>query len=178
MRPLDPRVVLLGAAALWAVAVCACGEARESSSGQELLAALGTAQALAHEADEYEARGDRERALERARAILEVPFPTQVAEREDVRLDAWGRVAELELALHREQAARTAIDSGLREVTRRSYFEARLYVVSGRVHRARAAALREAGDEEGAARASDAALEALEQSIEINAAVMGLDRPE
>jgi len=142
---------------------------------QALLSAIGTAEALQHQADELEARGDRAAAIERARAALDVPFPAGAPERQDVRLDAWGRIAELELGRGEDAAAEEAVRAGLGEASRRSYFEARLFVVLGRIHRARATAARAAHDEDAARRESDAALEALERSIAINAEVLGID---
>jgi hypothetical protein len=162
----------LGLAVL-GLALAACGS---RGNDQALLAAIGMAQARMHEADELEDRGDRAAAIESAREVLDVPFPEGAPEREDVRLDAWGRIAELELARGDDAAAERATDEGLREVTRRGYFEARLYIVRGRIHRARAESFRAAGDEASARRESDAALEALERSIDINAEVLGIQR--
>ena len=157
------------------VLLAACGGGSGSTSDQRLLAAIGTAQARMHEADELEARGDREAAIARARDVLDVPFPHGAPEREDVRLDAWGRIGELELGRGDDAAAERAVTEGLREVTRASYFGARLHVVRGRLHRERAARARASGDEGTARRESEAAIEALEQSIAINAEVLGLE---
>lgn len=155
-------------------ALVGCGAERASSSPPDasLLAALGTAQALQHRADELEDTGEIARAVVEARRVLDVPFPAGAAEREDVRLDAHGRIAELELARGALEAADAALDAGLSEATRDSYFRARLRVVRGRVLRARAAALRASGDEAGARTASEAALVALEESIAENQRVL------
>lgn len=167
---MSARLAMLLALALLA----ACGGGSRSTSDQRLLAAIGTAQARMHEADELEARGDRAAAIARAREVLDVPFPHGAPEREDVRLDAWGRIGELELGRDDDVAAERAVSEGLREVTRASYFAARLYVVQGRIHRERAARARESADQETARRESETAIEALERSIEINAEVLGL----
>ncbi|MFO0684593.1 MAG: hypothetical protein U0234_21235 [Sandaracinus sp.] len=150
------------------------GEASAVAPSQALLSALGTAQALQHESDEREARGEIDLAVASARRILEVPFDADAPEREDVRLDAYGRLAELELARSDDAAAEREAQAGLGESTRDSYFRARLHVVLGRVHQARAAALRERGDENGARVESEAAIDALERSIAINRVVLGL----
>lgn len=141
---------------------------------QALLSAIGTAQALQHEADEHEAQRDLPAALESARRVLDVPFPPGAPEREDVRLDAYGRIAELELVSGDDAAAERDATAGLGEASRDSYFRARLHVVLGRIHQARAAAARERGDEATARTESEAAITALETSITINRAVLGL----
>ena len=141
---------------------------------QQLLSAIGTAQALQHESDEREAQEDLPGAIEAARRVLDVPFPVGAAEREDVRLDAFGRIAELELARHDLDAATARATSGLSEATRDSYFRARLHVVLGRIHQERAARLRDGGDADGARNESEAAIGELEQSIAINRIVLGL----
>lgn len=141
---------------------------------QVLLSAIGTATALQHESDELEARGDVPGAIAAARRILDVPFPSGAAEREDVRLDAYGRIAELELVRDDAAAAESQASAGLAEATRDSYFRARLHVVLGRVHERRAAHLRDVGDETGARTESEAAIDELERSIAINRVVLGL----
>lgn len=161
------------------LSLAAAGCASESSPRpgaptQVLLSAIGTAQALQHESDEHEARGDLVLAIATARRVLEIPFPTDAAEREDVRLDAFGRIAELELAQGDASAAETQASAGLSEATRDSYFRARLHVVLGRVHQSRAAHLRETGDETAARTESEAAITELEASIAINRVVLGL----
>ncbi len=161
-----------------AVAVVGCAEQRSGGApgrpSQGLLSAIGTAQALQHESDELEARGELPGAIAAARRILDVPFPPDAAEREDVRLDAYGRIAELELAREDTAAAEAQADAGLRESTRDSYFRARLHVVLGRVHQSRAAHLRDTGDATGARTESEAAIDELERSIAINRVVLGL----
>jgi hypothetical protein len=161
-------------AALLSLTLACSPPAREHP--QALLAALGTAQALQHEADEREARGEITEAIATVERVLEVPFPAAAPEREDVRLDAWGRIAELDLARADDVQAEEAARTGLAEATRDSYFRARLHVVMGRIHQARAERLRAAGDADGARAESESALSELESSIDINAAVLGIDR--
>lgn len=138
-----------------------------------LLAALGIAQGLQHEADVLEARGDHAGALAKIDAVLAIDFPL-VPEREDVRLDAYGRLAELHLVARDAAAAEREVERGLAESTRTSYFRARLYLVRGRVHEARAAAARTAGDEERAREEGRLAIEAYDRGIAINREVLGM----
>lgn len=171
MKPL-----IVFALVLASIAGCSSQQGTDSRplASQALLSAIGTAQALQHESDVHEARGEVALAIESARRVLDVPFPSGAAEREDVRLDAFGRIAELELSRSDTGAAETQANLGLSESTRDSYFRARLHVVLGRVHEVRAEHLRETGDEAGARTESEAALDELEQSIAINRVVLGI----
>lgn len=153
---------------------CAAEEVRPRVD-ERLLAALGLAQSYQHQADELVDIGQRDQAIQKVRQVLEIPFPEGVPEREDVRLDAHGRLGELHLDDGDETAATASIDRGLAESTRNSYFKARLFSVRGRVLRARAARLRDAGEEEASREASRQAIEAFEQSIEINRHVLGME---
>jgi hypothetical protein len=143
-----------------------------SVSRAERLATIGIAQALLHEADVLEGLGQRGEATLRAERVLSLELAPEDPLREPLRLDAHGRLAELALADGRLDAADAAIDRGLAEVRDRSYFEARLHLVRGRVLEARAAAHRAAGLEEEAQAALRAALEAHERSISINEALL------
>jgi tetratricopeptide (TPR) repeat protein len=167
----------IGLAVALALAACANQERPEperTQVDQQLLAALGMAQSYQHQADELEVMGDREAALTKVRLVLEIPFPEGTPEREDLRLDAWGRLAELHLAGDALDDAETAIGQGLAEASRASYFQARLFAIRGRVFRTRAASLREAGNEEASREMSRRAIETFEQSIAINRQVLGL----
>jgi len=166
------RCVALACIAIGLLA-CERGE-RRVVIDERLLAALGLAQAYQHQADELASLGRRREAIARVHAILEIPFPAGVPEREDVRLDAHGRIAELLLEEGDEAGALERIGEGLAEASRASYFKARLHAVAGRVHREQARRLREAGDQDGARAASRAAIVDFERSIEINRLVLGL----
>jgi hypothetical protein len=107
----------------------------------------------------------------RVERILELPFP-EGTDRQDVRLDAHGRLAELELARNDAAAARARAEQGLAEASRDSYFHARLLLVLGRVQQAEAAALRARGEEDAARSVSVAAVTTLEQSIAMNERVL------
>lgn len=138
-----------------------------------LLAALGIAQGLQHEADVLEARADHAGARGKIGEILTIDFPN-VPEREDVRLDAFGRLAELDLVARDDAAAEREVTRGLAESTRASYFRARLHLVLGRIHEARAASARTAGDEERARDEGRRAIEAYDRGIAINRQVLGM----
>lgn len=173
MRPRSPIVLLLALI----LTACPQGERERPERrpvDQRLLAALGLAQSYQHQADELEALGQREAALAKVRQVLEIPFPSGAPEGEDLRLDAWGRIAELRLAGGDLDGADQALTRGLAEASRTSYFKARLHAVRGQVLQARAAQLREAGRDDEAREISRRAIEALEQSIAINRQVLGL----
>ncbi len=138
-----------------------------------LLAALGIAQGLQHEADVLEARGDLVGARAKLAEVLRIDFP-RVPEREDVRLDAYGRLAELQLVARDDAGAEQSVARGLAEATRSSYFRARLHLVTGRLHEARAASARTAGDEERARAEGRLAIDAYDRGIAMNREVLGL----
>jgi hypothetical protein len=169
----------LGLGCVFVLAGCGSDAPRREVGppSQALLASIGTAQALQHESDTYAERGDVDQAMSSAHRVLDIPFPTGAPEREDVRLDAYGRMAELELDRDALTAAEAHVSAGLAEVTHESYFGARLHLLLGRIHEARAAARREASDEDGARAESQLALDELEQSIAINRVVLGLSAP-
>ena len=172
-------VLPIFAAVFFVLAVCACApEERHATETRQaidtrLLAALGIAQGLQHEADVLEARGEHAAAQAKMGEVLALEFP-RVPEREDVRLDAYGRLAELHLVAREDVAAEQAVARGLAESTRTSYFRARLYLVSGRVHEARAASARTDGDEERARSEGRLAIEAYDRGISINREVLGM----
>jgi tetratricopeptide (TPR) repeat protein len=173
------RARFIAAALVGLVAgLTACADVRVDRRvvDEQLLAALGLAQSYQHEADELEAAGDRAQALARVRQVLEIPFPEGAPESEDVRLDAWGRAAELQLADGDHDGAEETVRRGLAEATRTSYFKARLHAVRGRILRARAELLRAAGRDEEGRQVGREAIEAFEQSIAINREVLGMDQ--
>lgn len=157
------------------VVLSACAAPERDDDGLALLASLGVAEGLMRQADSLEATGDVAGAIERAEQILTIDFPAG-PDREDVRLDAHGRIAELELARGDAAAARARAQAGLEEASRDSYFHARLLLVLGRVQEAEATRARDAGDTEAARRMSLDAVATLEQSIAMNQRVLtGLD---
>jgi tetratricopeptide (TPR) repeat protein len=116
--------------------------------------------------------GDRAAAIERAERVLSLELSEDDPLREPLRLDAYGRLAELQLAQGSIEEAEAKVDRGLGSGSTHSYFEARLHLVRGRVLEARAASLREAGDRSRAEEMLRAALAEHERSIEINEALL------
>ncbi len=136
------------------------------------LSTIGIAQALMHETDVLEAMGDRAGAITRAERVLTLELAEGDPLREPLRLDAWGRLAELQLAAGSLDDASASLDHGLGEAGADSYFEARLHLVRGRVLEARASVHREAGESERADELLRAALAEHERSIAINEALL------
>lgn len=178
------RVAVLFLAGL--VGLSACGRSADlerapqlarNPSTAERLSTIGIAQALMHETDVLEGMGDRAGAIERAERVLSLELADDDPLREPLRLDAFGRVAELALADAEVLRAEVAIERGLAEVSERSYFEARLYMVRGRALEMRAATHRQEGDAALADAELRAALEAHERSIEINEGLLAGEEP-
>lgn len=151
---------------------CAKSHAPEPPSREAAMAVLGTVRALHHEADVYESTGDFERAANAMRRALAVPLPAGLAEADDVRADAWGRLAELDLRRERPDEALAHADEGIRNTPRESVLQARLYMVRGQCLRALADRATQQGDGVTAARRRDEALAALEHSIEVNGRIL------
>lgn len=141
---------------------------------EKLLSALGLAQSYQYQADELVELDKRPEAIEKVLLVLDIPFPPQAPEREDIRLDAFGRLAELSLDEGNEEGASSFLSKGLSESSRQSYFKARLYAVRGKILRAKAKRLRDEGSVEDSRQASRDAIEAFEKSIDINKQVLGL----
>jgi tetratricopeptide (TPR) repeat protein len=145
---------------------------------QATMALLGTARALHHEADVYEAAGDFARASQAMERVLALRLPPTFADAEDVRADAWGRLAELDLRRADPDRALARVDEALRATPRESVLQARLYMVRGQALRALAERAAAAHDEPAAARRREEALAALERSIAINERILrGLTAP-
>jgi tetratricopeptide (TPR) repeat protein len=136
------------------------------------VALLGTVRALHHQADVYEHAGDYARAAAAVQRVLAQEFPAGFGEAEAVRVDAYGRLAELSLRQQRPDDALSLADTGLREARRESVLRARLLMVRGEVLSRLADRAREAQDTAGAARYRDEALRALEDSIALNQRVL------
>lgn len=137
-------------------------------SNEAVMALLGTVRALHHEADVFEVAGDFERATGAVRRILALEFPRNMAEAEDLRADAYGRLAELALRRAAPDEALSLADTGLRDTHRESVLRGRLMMVRGQSLGALADRAHAATDEVGARRLRDQAVEALEASIALN----------
>lgn len=159
--------------ALCAAPGCRPERPRQGTSGEASMAYLGVARALHHEADVYESSGNYTHAAQAMERVLTLPMPADFAARDDLRADAWGRLAELDLRRDDADRALARCDEGLRATTRESVLLARLYMVRGQALRALADRAAAAHDDSGAARMRDEAIAALERSIAINQRVLG-----
>ena len=168
-------LALTFALALSSLAGCAkpAGGSSDREQAEVSMAVLGTARALHHEADVFEATGDFDRAQGAMRRVLALQLPPGLAEAEDVRADAWGRLAELDLRRDRPDEALAHADEGLRATPHESVLQARLHMVRGQALRALAERASTANDTATAARRREEALSALERSIEINTRILG-----
>jgi tetratricopeptide (TPR) repeat protein len=166
-------------AMLWvlscALALVTCGTpaAGPSEADEATMAALGTVRALHHEADVYEATGDYARAIHPIRRILAMQLPAAMQESEDVRADAFGRLAELVLHDNNPQEALNLTETGLREARRETVLRARLFLVRGQVLAELATRAEREGRREEAERRRTEALAAFETSIEVNQRILG-----
>jgi hypothetical protein len=177
--------VLLAAALLAGAAfgLAACSErarvdapaAERVPSGavsSELLAALEAAQKLHHHADALLRDGETDAAIAEVAAVLEVRFPADAPEADDVRLDARARLGKLYLAAGRLDDAERVVQEGLASVSKDSFFLANLYNVRGELHEARAALLDQKADDAAAVKAElRQAIEAYARGQDINVRV-------
>lgn len=143
-------------------------EHRKAPSNEAVMALLGTVRALHHEADVFEGAGDFEHAGAAVRRILTLEFPRTMAEGEDLRADAYGRLAELALRRATPDEALSIADTGLRDTHRESVLRGRLMMVRGQSLGALSDRAHAASDEVGARRLREQAIEALEASIALN----------
>jgi tetratricopeptide (TPR) repeat protein len=157
------------------VAISACDN-RHGASPRELdeatMAVVNTARALHHEADVYESAGDFNAAAGAIQRVLALRIPSSVAEAEDIRVDAWGRLAEIALMADDPDRALAHANSGLQDSHHESVLRARLHVVRGRALRALAERAAANGDTTTADARRREALDALETSIAINQRVL------
>lgn len=159
-------------------AVCAlalgCGNASapETTPDEAVMAALGTVRALHHEADVFESAGDLDRASQAIRRVLAIEFPRGMAESEDLRTDAYGRLAELSLRRGAADECLSLASTGVHDAHRESVLKARLWMVRGQCLGALADRAQQSGDATGASQRRTEALQALETSIEMNQRVL------
>lgn len=142
------------------------------ASNEAVMATLGTVRALHHQADVFENAGDFARARGAVERVLQLSFPPEMAEREDLRLDATGRLAELDLRLGDADGCIARATQGLAEARRESVLQARLMMVRGQCASALADRAQAAQNASLAARHRERALSDLEQSIAVNTRVL------
>ncbi len=176
MKPLAQQLAIAIAMVLACLGGSAC-ESRRGGSAREVdettMAILTTARALHHEADVYESAGDFAAAGAAIERVLALRIPPSVLEAEDIRMDAWGRLAEISLMADDPERALAHANTGLRDSHRDSVLQARLYVAKGRALRALAQRAAASGDTTAADSRRREALDALETSIQINQRVLG-----
>lgn len=158
---------------LFLVGLAGCAQEREERLIDEhLMAALAQARALHHLADVHLEEGDPAKAEEAIGRIFEVDFPRGAPERDDVVVDAYGRLAKIQLAGDRLDEAAATLRKGHAESRRDTFYTASLNLIEGEIHEARSKKAREAGDEPAARSEARLAIESYEQSIAINERVM------
>ncbi len=136
------------------------------------MALISAARALHHEADVLESSGDIAGAQRAVQRVLGLRAPSAVRESEDIRSDAFGRVAELALRLNDPQTALDRADEGLREARRDNVLKARLLLVRGRALRGLGDQAQARGDTTASASRRREAIDALERSIHMNERVL------
>lgn len=148
---------------------CACEPVAAPVVDPTLLAFLSKARAAHHEADLAEDDGDRERAVRALEKIVggSRPGGEPTPEVAEVIADTRARLADLRSALGDFERARADVEEGLRLAPGVTHFRGHLVEVRGLVEERRSKALKEKGDEAGAAKARDEALKAFEEAIEI-----------
>ena len=153
-------VAILGAAG--------CRGDDPGKSDEAILIMLSEARAHQRLADLKLADGDVEGALAAVREVLLIRFPPGAPETEDVFLDAYARLARLELSRGGESAedrALAELDAARRLATRDSFFRAYVENLTADVYAARAKRLT---DPEAQKQASRREAQALGRVIEID----------
>lgn len=135
------------------------------------MAFLSMARALHHEADLHEGRGDERAAVAALERLVAAPAPAG-PETDEVRADAYARLAELRLKEGDLEGADRDVQSGLTWAHEVTYFRGHLLEVSGLVEEARSAKLADAGSLIEAARARTSAINRLEDAVHIQQQVI------
>lgn len=145
---------------------CECGDAVDPA----LLAFLSKASSSHHLADLAEEARDPDRALAMLEQLVSGPVPGGAApppEAREVLADAFARLAELRSAGGDFAGADESLRRGLELAVETTLFRGRLMEVRGLTEERRSKALRQQGDAAGAKDASDRAIKALQDAIEI-----------
>jgi hypothetical protein len=171
-RRVSPRWRALALAVACLLGCARRSRTTEPSLDDATIALLSSARALHHEADLFEASGDLAAARGAVERVLGLPAPHAVRETEDVRVDAFGRLAELSLRAGDPARSIDRVAEGLREARRDSVLKARLHLVRGRALRALSESLQSRGDSAGASARRAEAIAALEASIQMNERVL------
>jgi tetratricopeptide (TPR) repeat protein len=157
----------------------ACGDTDGAAPvDTKLLAFLSKAKSAHHIADQFEADGELDRAVETLRKLFDGSADESSAEVREVLADTRARVAELESQLGRFDQAANDVDRGLELAKDPTYFRGHLFEVRGLVEERRSKALKEKGDTAGAEASKKKALEAFEQAMSIQDQVIKKALPE
>lgn len=138
----------------------------EHALSEELMLSLGQAKNFHHKADVLLSDGKVDEAAEQVAKILEIPFPADSPESQDVLLDTRARLAKLRVVQGRLVDAMSLVDQGIRTTSRESFFLANLHTVRGEVFEAKAAMAEEGSEESDQAKRE--AIKAFDTSIKIN----------
>jgi tetratricopeptide (TPR) repeat protein len=152
-----------------------CGDADAAPVDPTLLAFLSRARAAHHLADQHEQDEQLEPAIGALQKLVDGPLPGGAApapEAREVLADTRARLADLTSRLGRFDEAAAHVERGLEQAREVTYFRGHLFEVRGLVEERRAAGLREQGDSAAADAAKQRALEAFEQSMEIQGLVI------
>lgn len=163
----------LGALAAFALALSACIQEEPQPIDEHLMAALGQARALHHVADIQLEEGETDQAIASLERVVAIEFPEGAPERDDIVVDAYGRIAKIQLGADRLDDAMRSVEKGLREGREReTFYVAALHTIVGEIHEARANQARDASDAATARTEARSAIEAYERSIAVNQKVL------
>jgi hypothetical protein len=139
-----------------------------------LLAFLSRARAAHHRADDPESRGDFAGAIRELEALLggPVPQPATAPEVREVLADTRARLADLRSRTGDYERAERDVVEGLRLVPEPSYFRGHLLEVRGLAEERKSKTLAAAGDAKNAEAAKKRALDAFQEAMSIQAAVI------
>ena len=167
---------LVGCARDEAPAATACGDMGDAAPvDPTLLAFLSRARSAHHLADQHEADEQLEPAIQALDKLIDGPIPggkEPLPEAREVLADTRARLADLESRRGRFDEGAAHVERGLEQARETTYFRGHLFEVRGLVEERRAKSLRESGDTGAADAAKKRALDAFEQSMEIQAEVI------
>lgn len=135
-------------------------------TGEAILLMLTEARAWQRRADLHLSDGDIAAAIAAVKEVLNIPFPSDAAEAEDVRLDATARLAKLYLTAgtaEAEEQALAQLELGRKGATHDSFFRVNLEMVAADVYEARAGRLTDPEAKKEAKRQAIASLESATQ---------------
>lgn len=110
----------------------------ENALSEELMASLGQAQNFHGKADVLVDSGDLEQAAATVAMILDIPFPENAPEAEDVMADTRARLAKLYAELGQLERAMAVVEVGIASSDRQSFYLANLHTVRGQILQAMA----------------------------------------